>query len=316
MKEFYSKLLIFILPLIVIGVVLEIAMRNIPNDYQIKADYLSENASEVECLILGSSHTFYGLDPNMLPGSFNAAYLSQSLDYDFKILKHYEDDYEQLKTVVLPISYLSLFEQIKYIPQSWRTYNYNLYYDLPGNWSVSEWSELLGKDLLENAKLLFKYYIRSQDRCRGDSLGFGKNDGTPEDLVSTGLSSAKHHYRTLAIPHNFEVWEENNVILEEFVQWTDVHQVDLVLLTTPCYESYVESVNQNQRDLFIARAQEVADNHSHVRYLNFFDSPLFSEQHFRDATHLNTKGATLLTELLRDALVDSTRASERRVIRQ
>lgn len=302
MKSFCTKLFLLTLPIVVVGVLMEIGLRNIPNDYKIKGEYLEKHSTNITCLILGSSHTFYGINTNLLPHSFNAAYLMQSLDYDLKILKRFEGNSEQLKTVVLPISYLSLFEQLQYTSQDWRAYNYNMYYHLPGPWSLSDRSELLGKDFLENVKHVMKYHFKHQDRCIGDSLGFGINAGSTGNLITTGIAAARNHERPLDDPQNLKVWKENNAILEAIVRWTKEHEVELVLLTTPCYQSFVKSVDQTQKDLFISRAQEVADQHSHVRYLNYFDSPLFSEQHFRDATHLSAKGAKLLTELLQDTL--------------
>ena len=113
MKKFLFHLSKIILPILFFFLVLEIAIRKIPNDYQLKKDYLDKNAAEINTLILGSSHTFYGLNPEYFSKkTFNAAYVSQSLDLDYEILKKYDSKLKNLKTVIVPISYFSLFETL------------------------------------------------------------------------------------------------------------------------------------------------------------------------------------------------------------
>ena len=87
MNKFITKLIIFCLPILLGTLVLEVLLRNIPNDYSQKKEYLDENSSEIETLILGSSHSFYGLNPKYFSSkTFNASHISQSLNYDYKII--------------------------------------------------------------------------------------------------------------------------------------------------------------------------------------------------------------------------------------
>ena len=65
MKKFLLYILKIILPILFFFLVLEIAIRNIPNDYKLKQKYLQQNTAEINTLILGSSHTYYGLKPNL-----------------------------------------------------------------------------------------------------------------------------------------------------------------------------------------------------------------------------------------------------------
>ena len=121
MKKFLFHLSKIILPILFFFLVLEIAIRKIPNDYQLKKDYLDKNAAEINTLILGSSHTFYGLNPEYFSKkTFNAAYVSQSLDLDYEILKKYDSKLKNLKTVIVPISYFSLFETLDTDVEKWR----------------------------------------------------------------------------------------------------------------------------------------------------------------------------------------------------
>ena len=64
MRQFILRTLMISLPIVVIAILIEILLRNVPNDYQEKKEYLDKHASEVETLILGSSHSFYGINPS------------------------------------------------------------------------------------------------------------------------------------------------------------------------------------------------------------------------------------------------------------
>ena len=57
----------------------EIYVRSLPNPAKYKHAYLSRHSREVEVLILGSSHTYYGLCPERLgENAFSAAQINSS----------------------------------------------------------------------------------------------------------------------------------------------------------------------------------------------------------------------------------------------
>ena len=107
----------------------EVVLRNIPNDYIYKKKYLDVYSNEIETLVLGSSHSFYGVNPAFFfKNTFNASHISQSFDYDLEILEKYDGYLGELKTVVIPISYFSLFHKLESGSESWRIKNYIIYY--------------------------------------------------------------------------------------------------------------------------------------------------------------------------------------------
>ena len=61
----YLKLLLFLTPLLVLFVSGEFLIRQIPNDYRYKNEFLSKNSRSIETLILGGSHTHTGVDPEV-----------------------------------------------------------------------------------------------------------------------------------------------------------------------------------------------------------------------------------------------------------
>ena len=92
MRRFIQKVMLFASPLFLFVVASELIIRRIPNDYSYKNAYLRDNAGDVEVLVLGSSHGFYGVDPVCFSRrGFNASHLSQSLDYDYFIFSKFKD---------------------------------------------------------------------------------------------------------------------------------------------------------------------------------------------------------------------------------
>src|SRR5665647_305746 len=125
------KIVLFLLPLIVVGGIMEILLRQIPNFYQFKKGYLESNSDSLEILFLGNSHSYFGLNPDYINGiSFNAAHVSQTLEYDLAILQKYDSKWSELKYIILPISYFSLYDKMSESGESWRSKDYCIYYDI------------------------------------------------------------------------------------------------------------------------------------------------------------------------------------------
>lgn len=64
MKKFIIKSTYFLLPIFIPLLVLEVAFRIIPNDFKIKYNFMNQNSEKIENLIIGSSHSHLGLNPN------------------------------------------------------------------------------------------------------------------------------------------------------------------------------------------------------------------------------------------------------------
>ena len=106
MKKFILKTIFFLLPILVLAVIMEISLRAIPNDYKQKRNYMDSHSDEIEVLVLGSSHSLYGINPKYFSQkTYNMAYVSQSLDLDYKILEKYYNRFKNLKTIIVDISY-------------------------------------------------------------------------------------------------------------------------------------------------------------------------------------------------------------------
>ena len=302
MKKFLSKSIVLFLPVAVLAVLAELVMRQLPTDYKAKSDYLKTHSASTEVLILGSSHALFSINPQDLGRkAYNAAYLGQSLDYDARILAKYGGRMTALNTLIVPLSYPSMFESMDHMSLSWRRYNYNLYYGLEGHWGLADYSELLGKDVLKQLGSAFSYHVLSDPVRRTDSLGWGLRS-YPKDLWKSGKASAEGHTRTLDNAEHLERHLQLKSDLDGIVAWCRLHEVNLVFVTTPAFVSYRQELSPDQVELFTGYAMEQAEKNAQCYYWNFMDHPLFTESDFSDATHLSVPGSQKLGALLKDSL--------------
>lgn len=287
------------LPILVFFLVLEIAIRKIPNDYQLKKDYLDENAAGINTLILGSSHTFYGLNPEFFSTkTFNAAYVSQSLGLDYEILNAYQSKLKNLKTVIVPISYFSLFETLETDVEKWRIKNYVIYYSFENKYRFTDNFESLDNHIALNIKKMIKYYVLNKPYITASTLGWGTNFNSKNKKPLNGIFTAKKH-----TAKNFNLYNENVKSLQKIIALCKKNNIQIVFITTPTDKSYYENLNKIQIEKTTKTISELVKNNSNCNYLSLLKSEKFTKEDFYDADHLNEIGAKKLSLLLNKLII-------------
>jgi hypothetical protein len=103
------RIALFLLPVVLAVGYLEVRLHAIPTSYAAK-DTLAKTSPDTVILALGSSYGFFGLNAGSWPvRGINLANASQSLWYDKEILHKYLPYLPNVKIVVLPLSYFSLW---------------------------------------------------------------------------------------------------------------------------------------------------------------------------------------------------------------
>jgi hypothetical protein len=274
--------------------VLEIALRKIPNDYQLKNSYFDKNASKINTLILGSSHTFYGVNPEYFSKqTFNAAYVSQTLDLDEELLHHYKDKLTNLETVIIPISYFSLFETLETDVEKWRLKNYILYYGFENKYHFTANFETLKPDILLNLKKVVKHYVLNKSFITSSNLGWGTNFNSKERKKFEAQYTAKKH-----TVNNFKLFDGNLKNIQKIIEFCQKKNIKILFITTPTHLSYYKNLNQIQLSKTIKTINELVQNNQNCSYLNLLKSDKFITSDFYDADHLNDIGAKKLSLML------------------
>jgi hypothetical protein len=309
MKKFILNIFVFFLPLIIQGITMEFLLRQIPNDYEYKKKYLDKNSNLIEVLFLGDSHAFFGLNPvYCTTASFNASHVSQSLNYDLRILKKYEYRFDRLKIVVIPVSYYSLFESAESGSESWRIKNYIIYYGINTSKALKDHTEILSSTLTNNLGRLVSYYIKGNTEISCSALGWGisYNSRYAEDLDQTGKEAAKRH-----TAKDLKHYSENVETLKSIIEFGKRHNINIVLFTPPAYKTYVCNLRKDQLYKSIQTAESVSMETSNCSYFNFLEDKSFSESDFYDADHLNEIGAEKFTKLINKLINEKTDSTKK-----
>ena len=201
----------------------------------------------------------------------------------------------RLKTVVLPFSYTSLFEDIESEPhlQYWAV-RYRLYMDCDIH---SRWSKY-GMECLNIVP--FKEKLTSlwkPSKLKWDSLGFGTSYGTTSLLAEgkdNGAQRAQENTYEGMVSLKF-----CTSMLDSICTWCDKKNVRLVLVSTPTWSTFRRHCNLQQVAKADSTLQRMLQRHPKVLYFNYWADSSFVISDFYDADHLNQLGARKLTLMLK-----------------
>ena len=294
MQTFLKKILLYLLPIAILAIGIEIYAEHIPNSYTYKRQYMEQHADEIQTLVLGSSYAYDGIDASVLPAAFNLANSSQCFEDDYRLLAKYLPQMDSLKTVILPMSYSSL----QMVSSSNRRVYYTIYMELYPRWPLSKYSfECFNLELM--LKKIAKYLL-NEDIVRCDSLGqrLGHTLATrPKDWQNTqALVKNDRFVGASAMPYV----EENIQWLQQMAALCECRDVNLYLLAMPMLVEYRIAMPKEQIALMERVMQEMAEKYHNVHVLDY--QSWGKEGDFYNATHLNTAGAELFTTMLMGAI--------------
>lgn len=305
MKKLLSKILIIILPMFAILVFVEWQFKDIPNDYSYKARYINEHNKDIVILVLGSSHSYRGINPAYFDGNcFNFALVSQSIDYDYFILNKYIDDLPNLHTVIIPISYFTLTKRLEDGIESWRKFRYINYLDY-NSLTIQERLSLRtyftifqsnGKSVLMQ---LYKWFFHNKSNVQCDSLGWGKwENDVQKDLIKTAREAAARH------EDGSYQFEESLKYINYIIDLCKNRNIKIILFTPPATKYYYDELDKNKLELIINKCKEIDSQNNNVVYRNYLNNSNFKNALFRDGDHLNTKGTKILSRKLSDLIFE------------
>lgn len=298
MKKFLKFGIFFVLPLIVAAIPLEYLIRQVPNPYKYKYEWMQKNAEDVEVLVFGSSHTFYGIRPEFFEGkAFSLANVSQGLKQDLFLLEYWADRYKKLETVICPISFSSWFGRgLEYGSESYRCRYYKIYMDCDLYPDLSLYNLELSDFRTAKGKIA-KLFSSNEDPGY-DEYGWGNtyklskkninkwNDGTEAE------AAVKRH-----TAKSWEYIDMKYAQMKELADFCKSRNIKLVLITTPCWSSYYDNLNKEQ----LAKMYELTNrfkNEFDVPYFDYLKDSRFEADDFYDSNHLSEIGAEKFTKIL------------------
>lgn len=298
--------MILFIPILVYMFTYEYLYRTMPNTYTYKYNYLSDinRAAKIKVLVLGTSHAFKGINPNVITQkTFIEACDGQPVYYDSKFLHHFlVDDYTllNLKYVILAYDYYTLTtgQTINALRES----SYSIYWHFKSLHNLSRFEML--KCLNPNSTIV-KNFLFNKSMIKCDSLGWNSHC---KDTIELGKITEKaidavkkHRY----IGNDASVYERNKEKINLIIEDCKLHNVKLILLNTPKTKDYFSRLNNTQLKIVTNFADSLQQSNSNVIYVNWQKNKDFDLNDFNDADHLNTAGATKLGKKIDSLLIKS-----------
>ncbi|HET7542639.1 MAG TPA: hypothetical protein VFK05_22365 [Polyangiaceae bacterium] len=304
LRRFWLRLFAFFTLLALGWAGLELGVSRMANSHAVKHRQLRALANEIDTLILGSSETYYGISAHELSGTaFNLANWSQSLYFDYELTKRVVPELPKLKRVILLVNYMSLYYELDDHPESWRQYDYLREWGIPLQRPIDYLNlGLVSRVALYTPHAAMEALLRG---FRGDRAPHVDDRGwyrvPDEDRWGVGPDQAK---RRLGVHHGFmhqQYFSGNAAKLEQLVVFLRGRGLEVVLLTTPVWDTYRAGIRENLWQPTRTLAGELARKHG-ARYLNLQHEPRLRAEEFEDPDHLNADGAVHFARILDETL--------------
>jgi hypothetical protein len=305
-KRFIKRITIFVLPIIVLAIIIEMVIRYMPNDYKLKEKQLILKREKIKILTLGGSHTYYGIKPELFDSvTYNMAYVSQTLLFDKLIIEKYIDTLPNLKVLILPIAYISLSQQYGDGEEKWRKFNYFRYYGIEppfGKWYQKYYLELLNLPSKKNLTKVY-YYLSGKNMYSCDSTGWCNTfeHEKVSNLNKSAKKAAKRH------ENGVMDFSQNNQYLNDIIAVCKEKNIKVFLITFPFWKSYRENLNHEKFQKIVNTCEAYDRENENVYYFNYsnYDSVFNTPDYFNDADHLSVKGAIDFSKLVNKMVIEN-----------
>lgn len=302
MLKLYKHIILFLIPIILGWLVVELFYRITPNNYTVKTEEIQKQAASIETLILGDSHAFYGVDPEYISSTtFNIANISQSLYFDELLLKKYIDKLPLLNTVMINISYFSLSAVENGTEDAWRKYFYEADMELEvpivSSLDPKKYSLAFSRRLQKSVSLMYDYVLDGTI-VHTYTNGYGiqdERDITPDKEYISALIAKKHEDGSVD-------FFENTQRLQRMLSLCKKNNIKVLLVKMPVYPAYYNLLNNAKNQKINTTLTQLEAKNTHVIFLDWSQHPAFNKQDLRDADHLTNEGAKKFSLLLNEEI--------------
>jgi hypothetical protein len=299
MKDnFKYKLILFLIPIFFLGILVECFYRFIPNNYTLKNDYINKNSNNIEVLLFGDSHCFYGLDPTYFhKNTFNISNVSQSIYFDQLILEKYIDKMPNLKQVIFCIEYTNLSQKDNTQDDIWRKYYYNYYMNLDtsilSDFDPKKYSLAFTQSLGMSIDLFIKYYkTNSILDCNPNGWG---NNYNKANRIEPSLIAKNRAFNQEDGSLDFKL---NSDRISSIISKCNKRNIQVIIVSMPQTKLYVSYLNKTKLNKIFQTCSCFQKNYRDVYYLNLFKDDRFLDDDFYDSDHLNEIGAKKCSQIV------------------
>lgn len=298
-SKFLVKLCLVTLPVLIVVVLWERELRKMPTSHTVKKAQLEKHLSDLEVLIVGTSHAHHGINPAYMKSkALNMANVSQSFYYDKELVLKYLPRLKKLKKVIIPISYFSLEYSMRDSSEYWRTFFYANNYNIPRedtpsyDFDIRSYSfiALYGRPTaLLYAKSYYSEPLTHVEKTGWEALNGGGN-------CDYGVARAKYH--TGIMRPSRVVYSMKQ--LTELLEGLKKYHVQAILITTPVCPNYAKSVDPKKYKIMQKSIATLRKKYK-LPYYDFSVDKRFETKDFYD-DHLTPEGAKKFSLILNDVI--------------
>ncbi|WP_281309799.1 hypothetical protein [Flavobacterium flavigenum] len=303
MNKFIIKTILFLFPLIVILLGIELFYRFIPNNYVVKNQNIQERYNDIEVLILGNSHSFYGLNPVFFDKpTFNLSNISQTLYFDKLLFEKHFKNLKKLKYVILNVEYTVLSQLDDTSEDTWRKYYYQYYMDLQvpiiSNLDPKRFFISSTRNFNTNIKLVKRYFLeKTIVDC--DENGFALNY-----IKENRLQNIKEIAPVIVTKHedNSVDFTKNLSRIQSIIDICNTRDIKVIIVNMPVSGFYAKGLNQKKLNKIFDSCILFKKKNSNVEYVNLFKDKRFQINDFYDPDHLHNEGAKKCSIIINDII--------------
>jgi Protein of unknown function (DUF1574) len=291
MNILIKKTIKFLFPIILVLFCIELFYQFVPNNYTVKAKQVTEKYNKTKVLILGNSHTFYGLNPTFFSQkTYNFSNVSQTIYFDQLLFDKHIQKFKNLKYVILNVEYFSLSEIENTDEDAFRKYYYSNYMNLEvpivSKFDIKNYLLSSSRNLKTNLDLVNRYFSKGTIvNCNKDGFGIDyykiKNQNLSKEAIGT---MARHE-------DNLQDFEVNIKKIQAIINTCKEKNIKVIVTTMPVSRPYSALINESKLKKIFFSCNNLKTKNSNVYYLNLFNDRRFSDNDFFDPDHLHFEGA-------------------------
>lgn len=303
MRKFVVKIMIAFAYMITVFVVLngifKIENKN-DSDYTDKFKNISPH---IRVANVGSSHGLMSFCYDDIEPSckcFNFGLVSQSLDYDNRILQYYQDDLEENGVLFIPISYFSFYGVDESQKADYESLNQRYYEILPKklikqfhikNMLLSEFSLWSAKE--EILQVFFGHSVSHNDET------WQRTTNREAVLVDAEEAYERHIGNKYDESGELMINPTNVDAVYQMITLCKSKSIRPILITTPLMKEYTNLVSEEFLDDFHSRIEQIQRD-TGVEYYDYAHDQRFESHYelFLNSDHLNKAGAIQFTDLI------------------
>ncbi len=305
MKQFLKSFIYFFVPLIVLAISVESILRYSPNDYNFKSKYMTDHANEIECLVLGNSHSAWGIDPNEFSfNTFNLAFAGQPLIFDNLLLQKYITKMNDLKCVVLSVSYVVPYCDFEHEKNDRSTKIYPIYFNIHpdyANWKF--YFEITANSPRTICSRLIGLFSNTELRCANKGQYYAHCMDVSKDFGNGASNRHNENYRVAkdSLPI---IYCKNIEALKNIVSICQKKGIACFLVLPPHSQTYISNLSMDMKMSTMQLLKKLNRNNSNVFFIDFSNDIRFmSNDLFSDEDHLCRNGAMQYSKILNDTIM-------------